>query len=134
MIRTVRLLLVATTLALLGGCGGVPRPSVPADLPPDQVLVTYLQALVAGDCDGARRVTAPTFGKGNGELCGEVRVRAFEPPDGSAGSDTERVFHIILTTDGDGGQSIDPGRLAWFYSVQRQPDGRWLVAGGGSGP
>jgi hypothetical protein len=71
---------------------------------------------------------------GNGELCGVLDVTAFTGPDGGARpSDDELVYSTTLTTRG-GDRSMPDGDHTWFYSLVRQPDGEWRIAGGGSGP
>jgi len=98
------------------------------------VLTKYLDALTAGDCAKAHQFTTTSFRVvGNGELCGAVRVHTHSTPnDPTSPNPDERDFAITLTTDGDDG-SIPPGQLQWFYIVQRQTDGHWLIASGGSG-
>ena len=110
--------------------------AIPPDAAPaETVLRTYLSALLVRDCDTARQLTTPTFRKGNGELCGFVRVtRARIDGAPATPSAKETVFGTTLTTDGDGGQSIEAGELMWFYDLIRQPTGAWRIAGGGSGP
>ena len=106
-------------------------PSPPASA--TDVLTAYLTALKAGDCDRAHTFAAPTFVISNGELCGAVHVSAFTPLLGPTTNPDGVTFSTDLTTDGDG-VSIRPGELMWFYSLARQPDGTWLLIGGGSGP
>ncbi|MGK2849772.1 MAG: hypothetical protein ACSLFN_02525 [Candidatus Limnocylindrales bacterium] len=126
--------LVALLLAvLLGGC----QPAVTIPLgaaPPEVVLDAYLRALVADDCDTGRRLATSTFKAGNGELCGGTDVTAYRIDGRTPPSGDEVVFSTVLTTTGDGGQSIRPGEMIWFYSLGRQPDDSWRLIGGGSGP
>jgi hypothetical protein len=126
----------ATTLlalAAVAACGS--RAGLPADpAPPATVLNAYLTALRAGDCDVAHALALSSFVIGNGELCGAVHVSAFTPLIGPAGpGDGELVYSTTLTTDGDG-VSIPAGDVIWFYALDRQPNGAWRLAGGGSGP
>jgi hypothetical protein len=113
-----------------------PSGTDPVDLAnPASVLNAYLQAFLAGDCPTARRFAAPTFTPSNGELCGAVVVTAIRVhPNGPAGTGGELVYSTTLTTNGSRDGSIDPGDTIWFYDLQRQGDGRWLLTGGGSGP
>lgn len=128
--------IVALTLlaAALVACAA--PPVLPPDsAPPAEVLIAYLIALRDGDCDSARLLATPTFTFGNGELCGSVVVSAIGPLVGPATpSDHEVVFATVLTTGGDGGRSIRPGEVDWFYALERQPNGAWRLTGGGSGP
>jgi hypothetical protein len=79
-------------------------------------------------------MATPSFVAGNGELCGVVDVMAFGPLTGPATpQDGEVVFSTTLTTSGDG-VSILAGDTLWFYTLLRQPDGEWRLAGGGTGP
>ena len=97
-------------------------------------LTRYLDALTAGDCAAARQAAAPSFVVGNGELCGAARVSAHSTPENPAATNpNEREFAITLTTGGSADGSIPAGTLTWFYILQRQPDGRWLLTGGGGG-
>jgi len=98
------------------------------------ILDTYLQALVVGDCTMADEFTAAAFEMGNGELCGDVQVSKHSSPKQlSTPNPDERDFEVTLTTDGSTDGSVPPGELTWFYVVQRQPGGGWLITGGGSG-
>ena len=48
-------------------------------------------------------------------------------------TDDVAVFSTTMTvTDGD--ESMPDGTYTWFYDLGRQPDGAWLLTGGGSGP
>ncbi|QIK74528.1 hypothetical protein [Nocardioides piscis] len=96
------------------------------------VLETYLAALVAEDCGTATGLGDDTFTVGNGELCGEVDVKAFEPIGEPASPDAEVTYSTVLTVRG-GDETIGPGRLTWFYSLAKR-DGEWRLVGGGSGP
>ena len=107
----------------------------PPDVPPRDVLIAYLGALVANDCASARQVVLATFTKGDGELCGAVRVTGAHVVDGAPAmpNATEVVFATTLQTEGDG-VSIPAGEITWFVTLQRQPNGAWRITGGGSGP
>lgn len=132
-------MLRALTAALLVGliviaCASLrPVPSIGA--PPRDVLVAYLDALVANDCASARQFVVQTFTKGSGELCGAVRVTRASIVDGDPAmpNPTEVEFATTLTTNGDGA-SIPPGDITWFVVLDRQPNGAWRITGGGSGP
>ena len=107
----------------------------PDSAPPDVVLQAYLRALLAGDCATVSQLAAATFHKGNGELCGSVRVSAARidgPP--ATPTATEDVFGTTITTNGSPDGSIQPGETIWFYDLIRQPNGAWRIAGGGTGP
>lgn len=125
--------LTLLAVAAIAACG--PRTVLPPDsAPPAVVLNAYLTALLAGDCDTARALATPTFFRGNGELCGGPDVSAFTPLRGPATPrDGEVVFSTTLTTRGGDGSMPDGDNL-WFYSLVRQPNGAWRLAGGGSGP
>ena len=121
------------TAHLLAACApAVALPSEPAA--PGVVLDTYLRALLAGDCDTGGKLATASFRKGNGELCGLTRVTAYRIDGSVQPSPNEVVFSSRLTTTGTDDHSIVPGEMIWFYSLQRQPDGSWRLAGGGSGP
>jgi hypothetical protein len=107
---------------------------IPDSAPPAVVLDVYLRALEAGDCDAARALATSTFVVGNGELCGVLDVTGFNGLTGPAvPRDGEVVFSTTLTTGGDD-RSIQEGDQTWFYTLVRQPNGAWRLAGGGSGP
>ena len=131
------LLLVVLAIA---ACSTTGSRSAAASLPPVSaspavVLDSYLRALVVGDCDMGRKLAMGTFRKGNGELCGETRVTAYQvQSDPAHPSSDEVVFATTLTTTGTADHSIEAGRMVWFYSLDRQPDGSWRIVGGGSGP
>jgi hypothetical protein len=123
-------LVVLTAISACGSLISLP----PDSSPPDVVLNAYLAALKAGDCETARALETPTLVVGNGELCGALEVRAFTPLHGPATpQDGEVVFSTVLTTKG-GDVSMPDGDHDWFYTLIRQPNGSWRVAGGGSGP
>jgi hypothetical protein len=123
-------------LAVVAVAACTPAASLPpASAPPEVVLDAYLRALVAGDCDTGRKLATSTFVVGNGELCGATRVSAYQvllnPARLMSG---EVVFATTITTTGTADQSIRPGGMIWFYSLDPQPDGSWRIVGGGSGP
>lgn len=93
-----------------------------------------MRALLAGDCETARALTAESFTVGNGELCDAVEVSDFEPLGGPATpSEKEVIYSTVLTIDGDTDGSIEPGKQTWLYSLQ-PIKGEWRLVGGGSGP
>jgi len=109
-------------------------------LPPDSaspqvVLDTYLRALVAGDCDTGRKLAADGFEQGHGNLCGQTQVQAYGILGAPAQPSTnEVVFATSLITTGTGDSTVPSGRVTWFFSLDRQPNGPWRIVGGGSGP
>ena len=97
-------------------------------------MADYLVALKAGDCRSAHALATSSFARGNGELCGDLDVTAYTTPQGPATpNDHEVVYATTLTTKG-GDETVPDGQHIWFYSLDRQPDGSWRLAGGGSGP
>ena len=129
---TARGLLALLAVMALAACGFSLLP--PDGAPPGVVLAAYLRVLERGDCATSRSLTTSTFIVGNGDLCGVLDVTAFSVPDGAARpSDGEVVYSTTLTTRG-GDVSMPDGNHTWFYSLVRQPDGEWRIAGGGSGP
>lgn len=131
------LLVVAATMTAIA-CSPVATTSTspsPSPAPPDVVLGAYLNALVAGDCDAARKLWVVTNGHTPGELCGAVRVSAAKVRPGAATpSANEVVFVTTLTTSGSDDGTVPPGDIIWFFSLDRQADGSWRIVGGGSGP
>jgi hypothetical protein len=129
---------IAALSFVLVACGApIPpgEPRTPPDGPAAEVLAFYLGALRAGDCAMAARVAAETFRQGNGELCGAVTVTDFTVnPDPAKPSALEAEFGVSMVTSGSTDGSIPAGRMTWFFDLQRQGDGRWLLIGGGSGP
>lgn len=136
--------IVALSLALglaLSACGSRPSPSLPpVSAPPEVVLDTYLRALVAGDCATADALAVGTFTAYNGDLCGYLTVTAYriygKNIDGLGlrlEDVREVVFATMITTRG-GDIALPDGDHTWFYSLDRQPDGSWRLAGGGTGP
>jgi hypothetical protein len=124
--------LVLLSIVLVGCRGGDAAPS-PGAAPRD-VLQAYLGRLVSNECAKARRLTTATFQVGNGELCGVVRVTSASiDPIAARPSADEVVFSTRIVASG-GGVSLPDGEHVWFYTLRRQPDGEWRIAGGGSGP
>jgi hypothetical protein len=99
------------------------------------VLLTYLRLLEARNCDAAHSLAVGSFTTGNGELCGDVRVRSFalqgSPAHPAVG---EVVYAARLVADGSHDGSIPAGVLIWFYELTKQHDGSWRLTSGGSGP
>ena len=124
----------AAMVVFVAGCSSFTPP--PASAEPDVVLRAYLDALVRGDCSAGRSLGDAHFVQvGGGELCGATQVKSFRI-DGAAPSpfSDEVVFATTLVTTGSDDGSVQPGTLIWFYDLKRQPDGRWRLVGGGSGP
>ncbi len=129
------LVFVAVAACSAGGAGPAAASLPPVSASPAVVLESYLRALVAGDCNTGRKLATGTFAKGNGELCGVTRVTAYQvQAEPAHPSSDEVVFATTLTTTGTADHSIQAGRMVWFYSLDRQPDGSWRIVGGGSGP
>lgn len=124
------LTLIATAACSASSAATLP----PASAGPEVVLDAYLRALVAGDCATGRELATAAFVKGNGELCGDTKVSAYEVNPVPAGSGAEKVFATTITTSGTSDGSVHPGAMTWFYDLVQQPDGFWRLAGGGSGP
>jgi len=109
----------------------------PTSAAPEVVLDTYLRTLIAGDCETGRRLGAGLFLTIHaGDLCGQTRVTSYHvSPGGPAYPNaSEAVFAVQLTTTGSADGTVQPGGLAWFYSLDRQADGSWRISNGGSGP
>lgn len=132
--RRLRGFLLSVVL-IASACSGPTFSAPPDSAAPQEVLAAYLRALMRGDCAAGKALGTPTFGKGNGELCGATSVSSFRidgpAPDPNA---TEWVFATTLVTTGSADGSIQPGELTWFYDLRRQPNGSWRLVGGGSGP
>jgi hypothetical protein len=128
--------LLACVVAVLAMSACVPGGALPpVSAGPEVVLDAYLRALEAGDCVKGQRLATLTFVKGNGELCGDTHVSAYEiGPEPARPSSEEAVFAATLTTTGTADGSIQAGEIIWFYSLRRQADGSWRIVGGGSGP
>lgn len=131
--------LSASLAVILAGavaaCGGSSFTIPPDSAAPAVVLDAYLRALQAGDCAAGRALGTATFRPGNGELCGATKVSAFRVTgDPATPSSDEVVFATVLTTSGSSDGSVPAGDIIWFYSLDRQPNGAWRLAGGGSGP
>lgn len=128
---------VVVGLCILTGCttGGkspiaLPTPGSDAR----DVLAVYLQALKAGDCRTAARLTVPESFVGNGELCGVVKVHAYTTPgEAPLTPSGEVTFSTRLDVSGGDG-SLNQGYNTWFYVLRQQKDGEWRLVGGGSGP
>jgi hypothetical protein len=126
---------VLGAVVLLAACsrGGFSPP--PDAATADVVLRAYLQALVQGDCSAGKVLGTPSFGFGNGELCGQTTVSGFSISGSPATPNaTEVVFATLLTTSGTADGTVPPGSLTWFYDLKQQSNGAWRLAGGGSGP
>ena len=120
-------------LLLLTACqtGPAPSPSAQA-VDPTQVLFQYLRALATGDCALARTYATADFG--DGHYCGgALHVTGFDIKPSPADLGGEMVFALTLWTRG-GDETMPDGSHTWFFQLKRQPDDRWLVSDGGSGP
>lgn len=129
--------IIGLALAALVLAGCVPAVALPSDsASPQVVLETYLRALAAGDCSTGGQLWAEgAAGRLRGDLCGLTQVRAYGITGDPAQPTTdELVFSTTLTTTGTSDGSVRAGRIAWFFTLRRQPNGVWRIAGGGSGP
>jgi hypothetical protein len=123
------------TGALLAACSALSLSPPPDSATPDVVLRAYLQALVRGDCSAGKVLGTPSFGLGNGELCGQTRVSSFAINGSPATPNaSEVVFATQLVTSGTADGTVRPGTLGWFYDLKQQANGAWRLSGGGSGP
>jgi predicted small lipoprotein YifL len=129
------LALLVVLMAGIAGCGTQAPRSLPPDTAPSkEVLVAYLQALVAGDCATARALSTPENVANNGVWCDRPRVTSFgSTGDGAGPTDNEIVYAVSITTVG-GDLSLPDAERLWFYDLRRQPNGAWRVYGSGSGP
>jgi hypothetical protein len=103
------------------------------DAAPAEVLGAYLRALKTGDCKAAHALATSTFTFGNGELCGQLRVKSYTPVGDPATPGDQAIFSTNLITEG-GDASMPDGLHTWFYTLLMQADGAWRLVGGGSGP
>ena len=125
-------IVLAVALAVASGCSRAVGSLPPDSAAPDLVLVAYLGALVAGDCQTARALSTPVAR--GGVSCDRPRLTSFSNPgEGARPTDGEIVYAIEITTAG-GDISLPDGEHPWFYDVLRGPNGVWRVNGGGSGP
>ena len=96
-----RRLIVATLAIGITGCAGPTVPPPSTDLAdPASVLNAYLSALGSGDCAAGRTFAEPTFRRGNGDLCGAVRVSGNEVDLDTAPYADERVYATTQKTTG----------------------------------
>ena len=137
LVRGRRAVQVVLASCLLAGCAHpssapIALPSAGADA--RTVLSVYLKALRAGDCRTARQLATSSFSFGNGELCGHLTVLSYtEPGQPALPGNGEAIFSTVLTVVG-ADASMNNGKNTWFYDLKQQPDGRWRLVGGGSGP
>ena len=124
----------ALILAAVGsGCSATVPETLPRDAaPPDVVLVTYLNALVRGDCATARALSTPGFAT-KGPWCFAPHVTSFSQPGLGYEFENEVGYSAQITTEW-GDSSLVDGDHTWFYGLRRDPGGPWRVAGAGSGP
>jgi hypothetical protein len=121
-------------VVLLAGCGGSPVVLPPDSASPAVVLDAYLNALQAGNCDGARALATEDFADGTNAYCNGMRVTGFDVfSDPSQINEREVEFTLTLATSG-GDETLPDGSHTWFFSLVRNPGGAWRVHGGGSGP
>jgi len=127
---------VALALGLLAGCASplhAPIALPSAGSAPREVLSVYLEALKAGRCRTANRLTTSSFAT-DGELCGHVKVWSYtEPGQPALPGNGEAIFSTVLSVSGADG-SMTNGKNTWFYVLRQQDDGEWRLVGGGSGP
>ena len=137
--RAASLAVAAAVCVLVAACQGS-APAATASTSPTPtdargVLDVYLRALVAGDCPSGRTLwVAGAHTTGDGDLCGDVTVTVYRIGDAATPTPTETVYATTLTTGDSRDGSVPPGQVAWFYTLDQQPDGRWLIHAGGSGP
>lgn len=125
---------LALVLLAVGGCTR-PGPVEVIAGPPDQVIDAYLRAVEATDCDGAKLYETPVLAAADGGLCGKLEITDFRIDPANTGDPRERSYFTQITTPtGFADGSVEPGLFDWFIFVERQPDGAWLVSGGGSSP
>ncbi|QNK80481.1 hypothetical protein [Nakamurella sp. PAMC28650] len=102
------------------------------------VVRGYLEAVEARDCATADRYFVGGQAQlGNGDLChaGSLRLLGYQTVGVPATpSPEEAVVAVRITTSGSSDGTIPSGETTWFLDLHRQPDGYWLIAGGGSGP
>lgn len=123
--------LLAVVLTACGPAVALPPDSASAKV----VLDTYLRALVAGDCDTGRKLAAGAFLQGSGDICGHTDVKSYGiVGDPAEPSTNERVFATTLTTTGTSDGTVPSGKVTWFFTLDRQPNGSWRLIGAGSGP
>lgn len=119
------------------GTTGDPASETPDLRTPLSVVTGYLTAARAGQCEEAAAVywSTPDREGPRGDLC-EFTISAFDVGSHQEPSATERtdVVSVLLTTDGSPDDTVPPGRIVWFYVLDRQPDGTWRITEGGSGP
>jgi hypothetical protein len=121
----------------VSGCSFGPNPYLPpANATPLEVLTAYLEAYKGGRCSWARQLWIdPVPNTGDGDLCGDAQLLSFSvSPEPARPTVDIANFATSLTTSGSRDGSVEPGRMTWFFQLNRQADGSWRIEGGGSGP
>lgn len=123
------------------GANSAPASTTPASAPdrrtPLAVVTGYLTMARAGKCAEAAAIywAPPTWNGPRGDLCedtiSEFGVSEHEVPSATAKSD---VVAATLTTEGSADATVPAGTIAWFFQLERAPDGNWRITEGGSGP
>jgi hypothetical protein len=136
--RAASLAVAAALCVLVAACqGSAPAATDSASPTPADargVLDAYLRALVAGDCQSGRTLWSGGHTTGDGDLCGDATVSVYRIGDAATPTPTETVYATTLTTGGSRDGSVSAGQVTWFYTLDQEPDGRWLIHAGGSGP
>jgi hypothetical protein len=126
-------------VALVAACSTEltgPRSTLPPpDAQPGDVVASYLQALVDGDCGKARALSTDDGLARQPPFCATPRVTAYSElsRDGARPNATEAVYAVQLTIRG-GDVSLPDGEHTMFVQVLLVPGGAWRVNGVGSGP
>ncbi|GAB3674556.1 hypothetical protein GCM10025868_22960 [Angustibacter aerolatus] len=109
----------------------------PAGATPEQVVLAYLDALDAHDCDTVRRLTVPEERSWTRRWCRDV-ASARHPRVLGTSFEGTRVgvgvsFDLTWRRLHDDG-SMAPGDTSWGYTLQPVgPDGAWQVVDQGMG-
>lgn len=104
---------------------------------PLAVVTGYLTAARAGNrADAAATYwERPRDDGQRGDLCedglSDSDVSAHEGLSSCATSD---VVAATLTTSGSSDEIVAPGRVVWFFQLERQSDGTWRISSGRSSP
>jgi hypothetical protein len=117
---------------VLAGCSATELP--PANASAREVLDAYLVALRAGDCTAAHALSTEKMLNRNGDLCGRVEISKTRVEGNPVELDAGSLTYETTLTVTDADESMHDGENTWFYSLKREDDGAWRVAGGGTGP
>jgi len=116
----------------VGGCAAPansdPSPTTSRPATARAALTSYLDAVRRGDCAAASALSAPTY---SDQFCGKRIEEATIGYDGEGVGATAEKRNFLVTFRGDFDPSNQGTAPSLIARMEKQCDGRWLIAGMG---